>query len=162
MHNLYTLVCVPCSSPNERALSDACPLSYLSLIQVQVQKESVPDNSVTCLKAPFDSCDAGSTNIYFMNVTNAEDVLDGISGPIFEQVGPFYFTLTKYASNEYTSYPGRYGVPISALRHNYTDKVMTFQRHLSCPTCDLSLNIIGPNAIYLTMMKQTNWSESTV
>ena len=122
----------------------------------------MPDNSVTCLRAPFDTCDAGSTNVYFMNVTNAEDVLDGISGPVFEQVGPFYFTMTKHASNEYISYPGRYGAPISALRHNYTDKVMHFHRHLSCPTCDLSVNIIGPNAIYLAMMKQTDWSESQV
>ena len=27
---------------------------------------------------------------------------------------------------------------------------------------DLSVNIIGPNAIYLAMMKQTDWSESQV
>lgn len=101
-------------------------------------------------------------NVYFMNVTNAEDVLDGVSGPVFEQVGPFHFTATKYATNEYIAQTGRLGMPVSALRHNYTDKVMHFNRHLSCPTCDLSLNIVGPNAIYLAMMKQTGWSETTV
>ena len=118
------------------------------------------DQETSCFRTPRDTCTAGEVRVFLNNCTNAEDVLNGFAGPSFEQVGPFYFTAASYSENTFTVDAGRMGDPVSAIQTNYTNRVWTFHRHLSCPSCDLDAEIIGPNALYLGMMKAVGWQES--
>lgn len=120
------------------------------------------DKDTDCFRYPRDTCTAGEVRVFLNNCTNAEDVLNGYAGPAFEQVGPFYFTATSYSENTFTVDAGRLGDPVSAIQTNYTNRVWQFHRHLSCPNCDLNAEIIGPNALYLGVMKAVGWQEANL